>query len=52
MSDAHVNRGNALSALGRRDEALAAYDQALALNPDRAEAQLGRGNLLLRRKPS
>ncbi len=30
---AHYNRGNALAHLGRLDEALAAYDRALALRP-------------------
>ena len=40
---AHNNRGVALKALGRLDEALASYDKALALRPDYAEAFNNRG---------
>ncbi len=36
--EAHFNLGNALAALGRRDEALAAYREAVRLRPDYAEA--------------
>ena len=39
-------RGNALALLGRGDEAIAAYDEALALQPDLAEAWSRRGSLL------
>ena len=39
-------RGNALAVLGRADEALAAYDAALALAPGFAEAWSRRGSLL------
>ena len=37
-ASAHNNRGNALRELKRLDEALASYDEALALKPDYAEA--------------
>ena len=40
------NRGNALQGLMRYDEALAAYDQALALRPDYPEAFNNRGEAL------
>ena len=46
FGNAHANRGNALHHLGRPDDALAAYERALALTPDVAEAWLGRGNAL------
>ncbi len=36
--------------LKRNDEALAAYDKALSLKPDLAEAWLGRGNVFMDRK--
>ncbi|MGB6753949.1 MAG: tetratricopeptide repeat protein, partial [Xanthobacteraceae bacterium] len=35
-----------LAALGRRDDALASFDRAIALRPDYAEAHHNRGNLL------
>ena len=41
---AHSNRGNALQALNRLEEALASFDRALALRPDYAEAHYNRGN--------
>ena len=41
------NRGNALLDLGRHQEALASYAQAIALRPDYAEAFSNRGNALL-----
>ena len=44
------NRGNALQGLMRYDEALAAYDQALALKPDYAEALNNRGSALQQMK--
>ena len=40
-----VNYGNILNILGRHDEALAAYDAALAIRPD-ADAFSNRGNVL------
>lgn len=45
-----VNLGNLLSATGRRADALASYDKALALRPDFFEAHFNRGNLLLELK--
>ena len=35
-----------LASLERHDQAVAAYDKALALKPDLPEAWLGRGNVL------
>lgn len=43
---AHGNLGSALAALGRHEEALAAFDRARALNPAFAEAHSNRGNSL------
>ena len=40
------NEGGALVALGRREEALAAYDQALALQPDQMDTHIAKGGLL------
>jgi len=40
------NRGIALNALMRFDEALASYDRAIALRPDFIEALMNRGNTL------
>jgi Ca-activated chloride channel family protein len=40
--DAHYNRGNALAKAGNLDEALAAYDAALAINQDSEDAQFNR----------
>lgn len=37
-SDGFYNKGNALANLGRYDEAIEAYDKALELNPDNADA--------------
>jgi predicted O-linked N-acetylglucosamine transferase (SPINDLY family) len=45
-----VNHGNVLAAMGRRDEALAGYNRALAARPDLFEALYNRGNLLLEMK--
>jgi len=41
-----INRGSALHALKRFDDALASHDRALAVRPDCAEAHYGRGNAL------
>ncbi|HEX4911298.1 MAG TPA: VWA domain-containing protein [Permianibacter sp.] len=41
-ANAHYNRGNALAKAGKLDEALAAYDAALAQRPDFAEAKANR----------
>ena len=46
LAEAWHARGNALNELKRHDEALAAYDKALALNPNFAGAWHGRGNAL------
>jgi tetratricopeptide (TPR) repeat protein len=43
--DAHSERGAALSALGRFDEAKLAYARALALDPDHLDALLGASHL-------
>ncbi len=43
---AHYNRGNALRDLGRLDEALVSYDQALTLNSGHADTHNNRGNVL------
>lgn len=45
-----VNLGNVLAAQGRRDEALANYDRALAARPDFFEALFNRANTLLELK--
>lgn len=37
-ADAHYNRGNALAHLGEYDAAIEAYDEALALEPEMADA--------------
>ena len=37
-TDAHYNRGNALAHQGEYDAAIAAYDQALAMDPDMEDA--------------
>jgi Ca-activated chloride channel family protein len=41
-ADAAYNRGNALAKLGRYEDALAAYDEALGLAPDMADAAANR----------
>lgn len=46
-----LTRGNVLEAAGRQDEALTAYEQALAVKgPQQARAQYAKGALLLARK--
>jgi Flp pilus assembly protein TadD len=46
FAEAHSNLGNTLKELGRLDEALASYRQAIALKPDYAEAHYNLGNTL------
>jgi len=41
-SGLHYNKGNALAQLGKLQEAIAAYDKALELNPDNADAQFNK----------
>jgi Ca-activated chloride channel family protein len=41
-ADAHYNQGNALALMGEFDAAIAAYDSALALNPEMEDARLNR----------
>ena len=43
---AYCNLGSSLNVLGRYDEALAAYDSAIALKSDYTEAHFYRGNVL------
>ena len=42
-ADEHYNRGNALQRAGNFAEAVASYDQALAVRPDWVEALINRG---------
>ncbi len=49
--DAHSERGAALSALGRLEEARVAYARALVLEPDHADALLGAADLYVTRIP-
>lgn len=49
-AEALNNRGNALLELGRDEDALASYDQALVLKPDYAHAYNNRGLALLNLK--
>jgi tetratricopeptide (TPR) repeat protein len=48
--DAHVRCGLVLDALGRLDEAFAAFDAALALRPDAPVPRFGRGLLRLHQR--
>lgn len=41
-SDAQYNRGNALARLGATDQAISAYDEALKLNPNNADARFNK----------
>lgn len=45
-ADAFYNKGNALAQLGRVDEAVAAYEQALKLDPQHEDARYNRDLLL------
>jgi Ca-activated chloride channel family protein len=42
QADSHYNRGNSLAQLGEFDAAIAAYDEALALDPDMQDAAYNR----------
>ena len=42
-AEAYNNRGAAKAALGRHDDAIADYDEAIRLKPDHAEAYYNRG---------
>ena len=46
-AEAHAKMGLALAGQGRREEALASYDQAVALEPGRAVTHLGRARVLV-----
>ncbi|WLT37070.1 tetratricopeptide repeat protein [Synechocystis sp. B12] len=46
MTSAWQNRGSALGVMGKLEEALANFDEALAQNPNDAEVWLSRGLLL------
>ncbi|TDK33871.1 tetratricopeptide repeat protein [Luteimonas terrae] len=48
-ADAAYNRGNALARMGRYDDAIAAYDDALARQPGMADAQANRAAVLAAR---
>lgn len=50
-ADAWYNRGNALARLGRYRDAVGAYDRALALSPEDADARHNRDLLLKLLKP-
>jgi tetratricopeptide (TPR) repeat protein len=45
--EAHYRRGVALEALGRHEDALAAYSETLRQQPDHAEANLARSRWYL-----
>lgn len=47
LADAYSNRGAALAALNRWEEALTSFDQAIVHRPDHAEAHFGRAILWL-----
>ncbi len=52
-AEAHYNRGNSLAQLGKLEEALQAYDQALKIDPNLADAQFNRqlvGDMLRQQK--
>jgi tetratricopeptide (TPR) repeat protein len=47
-ADAWLSKGDALSELGRPEQAIAWFDKALAINPRLAKAWFGKGNALFR----
>ncbi len=46
IAEAHHDRGLALSNLGRHDEALEAFDEAIRIDPDYADARQNRNKTL------
>ena len=48
LADAHAGKGDALVGLGRFDEAMRCYEEAIRLEPDLAEAHAGKGYALVR----
>ena len=46
LEEAWYNYGNALTNLGRYEEAVASYDKATAINPNHDLAWYNRGNTL------
>jgi len=52
-ADAHYNRGNALARLGKYEQAIAAYDEALRLHPGMEDAEANRQAVLaaMKRRP-
>ena len=46
LAPAHFNRADILLRLGRNAQALASYDQAIALQPKFADAYANRGSVL------
>ena len=50
-ADAHYNRGNALAQLNRIDEAIAAYDRALEIDPEHEDARFNREQLQQKSQP-
>lgn len=51
-ADAFYNKGNALAHLGRTEEAVAAYEQALKLDPEHEDARYNRDLLLKQQSDS
>lgn len=46
-ADIHIDKGDALAAAERYDEAIAEYDEAVRIAPDNYDAYLHRGNAYL-----
>ena len=43
---AYINKGLALSALGKKEQAVNCYDQAIKINPNYSDAYYNKGNAL------